>query len=282
MTKVLNLRKHKKTGLKTVITVVVSVIITAAGIKAGDNFLSKEKGGSANDGPCPAEMVAVSSPLGGFCIDKYEASPSSECPHMDPANQTETTVNLDYQSCKAETKKGVTPWRNISQDQARTACAKAGKRLATNQEWLQAALGTPDQKAGWTQDDCQVDNNWPSQPGLTGFGQNCVSPVGAYDMVGNVWEWVDGAAQDGVYDGKQLPESGFVDSLDGESLPAVTNASIPNENYHEDYFWIKANGVRGIVRGGYWNNKSDAGQYSAYIVAPPSSTENGIGFRCVK
>lgn len=101
-------------------------------------------------------------------------------------------------------------------------------------------------------------------------------------MIGNVWEWVEGAVHDGKYDGLELPKSGFIDSLNGVSLPGETNQNVPNEYYNEDYLWIKNSGLRGIVRGGYWNNKSDAGQYSVYIVAPPSSTESGIGFRCVK
>ncbi len=267
---------------------VVAVVFVTIGINAADNYdnisqsivgrliLGKDKG------PCPEDMVYVSKENGGFCIDRYEASPSHDCPHQDPLSQVDTTVNLDYQGCKAEAKKGVAPWRNISQDQARTACAKAQKHLATSQEWLQAALGTPDKESGWAAEDCQVDNNWDAQPGLAGSGQNCVSSFGAFDMIGNAWEWVDGAALDGIYNGHALPEQGYIDSLDGESLPAATNADTPNVNYHNDYFWIKNNGARGVVRGGYWNNKNDAGQYSAYVVAPPSSTENGIGFRCAK
>jgi formylglycine-generating enzyme required for sulfatase activity len=152
--------------------------------------------------------------------------------------------------------------------------------LPTNQEWLQAALGTPDKFAGWGLDDCQVDNNWGEQPGPAGSGDNCISAVGAFDMIGNVWEWVQGAVNDGRLGAKQLPASGYIDSLDGESLPGITNPNAPNAEYNHDYFWLKDKGLRGIVRGGYWNNQSEAGQYSVYMVAPPSSGEAGIGFRC--
>lgn len=282
MSKTINLRKKKYGGIKIVATIFGAIILSVVGIKAGDNFMSKKNGANEVGSVCPLEMVPVSSPLGGFCVDKYEATPSVDCPAQNPQSQDETRLNLDYASCKAETKKGAIPWRNISQDQAAVACAKAGKRLATNEEWLQASLGTPDSGTVWGLDDCQVDSNWPDQPGNTGSGIKCVSGAGAYDMIGNVWEWVKGAVMDGVMETKVLPEQGFVDSLDGASFPGKTNPDVANENYNKDFFWIKAKGLRGIVRGGYWSNKTDAGQYAVYIVAPPESAENGIGFRCVK
>ena len=282
MSKTINLRKKKFTGLKIIATVFGALILSVAGIKAGDNFMNKKSGGNESGSVCPAEMVPVSSPLGGFCIDRYEATPNSACPHQNPQAQNETRTNLDYADCKAETKKGAIPWRNISQDQAAVACAKAGKRLATNQEWLQASLGTPDSETVWGSDDCQVDNNWIEQPGATGSGQKCMSSAGAFDMIGNVWEWVQGAVMDGVMENKILPEQGFVESLDGAGFPGKTNSETANDNYNKDFFWIKAKGLRGIVRGGYWNNKTDAGQYAVYVVAPPDAAESGIGFRCVK
>jgi formylglycine-generating enzyme required for sulfatase activity len=101
-------------------------------------------------------------------------------------------------------------------------------------------------------------------------------------MAGNVWEWVDGAVNDGIFNGNQLPLSGYIDSTDGAGLPGKTNIDTANENYNNDYFWIKNSGLRAIARGGYWNNKSDAGQYAVYIVAAPSAVESGIGFRCAK
>jgi formylglycine-generating enzyme required for sulfatase activity len=268
--------------IKIIITIIISVAITTVAIKAGDNFLGKKEGGFEADKLCPDEMVHVSSPLGGFCIDMYEASPSKACAYVNPANVSDTRMNLSNPECLADSKKSAKPWRFITQDQAKLACAKAGKRLATNNEWLQAALGTADPNQNWTSDDCQVNNNWPEQPGLTGSAIKCVSSAGAFDMVGNVWEWVEGASEEGLWEGKALPEQGFIDSLDGSSLPGLTNPDTPNNDYNNDYFWLKKIGLRGIVRGGYWNNQSDAGQYAVYMVAPPTSAEAGIGFRCVK
>lgn len=260
---------------------VIVILLGLVAVKAADNKIGSQKGDGLVNG-CTVDMAFVSVPGGGFCIDKFEATPSSACPEQNPESQDKTRNNLDYADCKAESKKGAIPWRNISQDQAAVACAKAGKRLASNQEWLQASLGTPDSGNSWGLDDCQVDSNWSEQPGATGSGIKCVSSAGVYDMVGNVWEWVQGAVMDGVIEDRILPEQGFVSGTDGAGLPGKTDPETPDANYNQDFFWIKANGRRGIVRGGYWNNKTDAGIYAAYIVAQPESAEGGIGFRCVK
>ncbi len=282
--KILNLKKKKLSFIarKEVIVIIFAVILTTLGIKAADNFAGDGVSSKIAAGQCLEGMVLVPFASGDFCIDVYEASANKDCSYKNPSSQTESRMNLDDPNCSPESMPGNLPWRNISQDQASRACAKAGKRLATNQEWLQASQGTPDMSSSWTSEDCQVDNNWDIQPGPSGTGEKCVSSFGVYDMIGNVWEWVDGVVENGAIDGKDLPGAGFIDSTNGKGLPGLTNANTPNSDYNNDYFWLKANGLRGMVRGGYWNNKSDAGVYSLYAVTPPSSVEIGIGFRCVK
>lgn len=56
----------------------------------------------------------------------------------------------------------------------------------------------------------------------------------------------------------------------------------PDPNYNEDYLWTKDSGIRGLIRGGYWNNKADAGVYAMHSAFDPSYVGSGIGFRCVK
>jgi len=277
--KQVDLRRKKLISRREIIVIVLAVALTTAGIKAADKFAGKQAGDTR--APCPKDMVLVQAASGEFCIDKYEVSPAAECPYPTPDNQGETRMNLDYADCQPVSVRGAKPWRYISQDQARIACAKAGKRLPTNKEWFAAALGTPDESRDWGPDDCQVAGNWQEQPGPAGAGKNCVSAAGAYDMIGNVWEWVKGATDQGVYKGKEMPASGFVHSTDGASLPAKTDPDQPDPNYRKDYFWIKKEGVRGMARGGYWNNKTDAGQFSVYVVTPPSGAGAGTGFRCV-
>jgi hypothetical protein len=85
---------------------------------------------------------------------------------------------------------GVLPSTYLSWFQAVAAARNSLKRLATNQEWQAAALGTPDTGGsdnGTTT--CNTDNLGPGFS-LTGSRSDCVSDVGAFDMVGNAWERV--------------------------------------------------------------------------------------------
>ncbi len=283
MSSTLNLKKNSRRliGKREAFIMLFAVILTSIGIKASDYFSNVNKDDLKANNGCPNDMVYVVSQYGGFCIDKYEASPSEECPYQDPNNKSETAVNLGTPGCKPVSKSGRIPWRNITQAQAMEACAKAGKRLPTNLEWYLASLGTPDPSSGWGPDDCHVNKNWEKQPGLTGSGKNCVSSAGAYDMIGNIWEWVNEEIQDGKYKDLELPESGYVQSVNTSGLPIETNKE-PEEAYYNDYFWIKSKGIRGMARGGYWDNKSDAGKYAVYLVSPPSFVGTGVGFRCAK
>jgi len=273
--------KEKKKWLKPVIVIVLSVIMTTIGVKASDTLFSSDKNGLSNS-ICSSDMVFIPNSSGGFCLDKFEASASDNCPSVNPASQIDTRNNLNSIDCIAESKKGAIPWRNISQNQAAIACSKAGKRLPTNKEWLQASLGTPDKNSSWGRDDCQLASNWSSHPGKTGSGKKCISSVGAYDMIGNVWEWVDETINDGKYKGIDLPGDGYVNGVDSSGMPATVDSDNPDLNYNSDYMWIKKDGVKGVLRGGFWSNKNQGGIYSTYLVFPPSFAGGSVGFRCVK
>lgn len=263
---------------KEVVVVVMAVVLTTVGIKASDSLKSKN---NDNNNGCPEDMVFVSSATGGFCIDIFEASASEKCAYAQEFNVDKTRANLKQSDCSAASVVGAYPWIYISKDQAALACAKAGKRLPSPKEWYLASLGTPDIERGWSADDCNVSSNWALNPGLTGSGEICVSSAGAYDMIGNIWEWVDGVVVDSKYENVELPSKGYVGGLGIDSLAATTEER-GNIDYNHDYFWIKGNGVRAIARGGNWINKSDAGQYSVYAEADTNFIGKGIGFRCAK
>lgn len=272
-------KKGKFGAIQWAIVMVVAVALTTAGIKASDSLFNNQ---AKNNSLCPDDMVFVPGAKGGFCFDKYEAAAGEGCSLKVPANQDETRINLEDGDCAPVSEAGLVPWRYISQNQAAVACAKAGKRLPTSEEWLAAALATPDKEANWTANDCQVANNWNQQPGPAGSGKDCVSGIGAYDMIGNVWEWVEGTVEDGEYRGNSLPEEGYIKGVDSLAMPVETDLEKADLNYNNDYFWIKKTGSRGIARGGYWANNAEAGQYSIYMVTPPSSVGTGVGFRCAK
>jgi Sulfatase-modifying factor enzyme 1 len=273
-------QKKKKFGkVQWLVVTLAAIILSTVGIKASDSLFG---GQGKNNSVCPPDMVFVPGANGGFCIDKYEDAAGSGCSAKNPANQDETRADLENASCQPVSQPGLIPWRYISQNQAAVACAKVGKRLPTNEEWQAAALATPDKNSNWGADDCQVANNWAEQPGPTGSGKNCVSGVGAYDMVGNVWEWVEGTVEDGKYQGVDLPDDGYIKGVNSQGMPTGTDANQADPNYNDDYLWILKTGSRGIARGGYWNNNDQAGQYSVYLVAPPSEAGTGTGFRCAK
>ncbi len=78
---------------------------------------------------------------GRFCIDRYEAS-------VDVINSKGTTVrrHSPYHKptssrLRARSRRGVVPQAHFSQRQAADACAAAGKRLCTNEEWISACKG---------------------------------------------------------------------------------------------------------------------------------------------
>ena len=159
---------------------------------------------------------------------------------------------------------GVLPSRLITWFQAAAACRNSGKRLLTNAEWQAAALGTPDGPP------CFVDKADDEGPAPTGT-PGCTSDVGAYDMVGNVSEWVaDWIDRKGAnvcttwpaeY-GTDLACIGHLDS-DDENLPAA------------------------IFRGLNWgfmltNRATDAGVYAFLAIDAPSKSRVSVGFRCAR
>jgi len=82
---------------------------------------------------------------------------------------------------------GVLPSVCLTWFQAEQACRLVGKRLLTNEEWKAIAAGTPDPGTDDGMSDCNTSTS--SQPVKTGSRSKCVSLWGAFDMVGNVWEW---------------------------------------------------------------------------------------------
>jgi formylglycine-generating enzyme required for sulfatase activity len=272
-----------RTFFKTVAVIVIAAVLSTLTINAGDNFgdfsnsfLASVVPGLAQD-PCPKDMTFVATEMGGFCIDVYEASAGEDCLFETPQNEDETQQNIGVSGCMAVSEEGREPWTYIPQHQAVLACAHAGKRLPTLQEWYRASLGTPDAGGGV----CNTHNSRESRADLTGEFALCVSARGAYDMIGNVWEWVDATVVDGEFEEITLPAQGFVAAVNTEGVPTQT-MDTPNLSFNGDYFWRLAEGTQGVFRGGYWGLEGKAGLYAFHAGVPATFIGNGVGFRCAQ
>jgi formylglycine-generating enzyme required for sulfatase activity len=86
----------------------------------------------------------------------------------------------------------------ISLEDARAYAIWAGKRLPSDMEWQRAAQGDDGRKWPWGDHfdptNCNSDN--PGTTPVDAFPRNC-SSYGVCDLVGNVWEWIDGIVSDG-------------------------------------------------------------------------------------
>ena len=274
-------------GLLTVVFLGIAVIAYAASIPStfssgqtisssavNQNFQALADAINTGDVACPSSMVRS----GSVCIDKYEASVwettnaalivkikagTATLAELQ-ANATQRGASSDdygagcpdtANGCKdfyAVSIAGVTPSSYITWFQAAAAARNSGKRLPTNQEWQVAALGTPDGAP------CIVSAGGPGVTGTAG----CVSDVGAYDMVGNLWEWV----ADWVPASTACPGwGGFSDDLMCLS-GASTTATSPGA----------------LIRGGSWSNGTSAGVFAVNGFNYPAGSDSDIGFRCVR
>jgi hypothetical protein len=88
----------------------------------------------------------------------------------------------------------VMPSGNATWQQARQACLAQGKRLCTKEEWSQACGGSLYLEFPYGQSymptACNTFSANLGDTRPTGSMPECVSEGGAYDMSGNLWEWV--------------------------------------------------------------------------------------------
>ncbi|HMF56411.1 MAG TPA: SUMF1/EgtB/PvdO family nonheme iron enzyme [Pyrinomonadaceae bacterium] len=194
----------------------------------------------------PAHQVTVKP----FYIDTYEVTNEDYAKFVKATghNPPTTWTGATYPAGAAQK-----PVTGVTWDDA-TAYAKwAGKRLPTEEEWEYAARGTDGRIYPW-------GNNWTSglanagnkAGGLTDVGvYRGRSPFGAFDMVGNAWEWT-------ASDLKSYP---------GGSIPAqVAGANVK------------------VIRGGMFASDPTKAT-TTYRRGWPASGANdysNTGFRCVR
>jgi hypothetical protein len=156
---------------------------------------------------------------------------------------------------------GVTPSRRITWLQAQQACKNMHKRLPTNVEWQAAVAGTPDPGGDDGSTDCKSTG---FAPVATGSRTSCVSFDGAFDMVGNLYEWV----------ADWVPRS--------TACGAWTVAASPTHD-HQCLAGADTTGEPGtLLRGGYFNSGASAGPLTINGTGTPAVSDGEIGFRCAR
>jgi formylglycine-generating enzyme required for sulfatase activity len=257
------------------LTVFGAITLSTLSIFAADSLQGIDSGfsnlaGVKNSGGCSEGTIPFKGDAGIICVDMYEASPSPACQHSVMTNAVQSEQNANTKDCYAVSVPEASPWTYVSLPQAQRLCAAAGKRLPTSDEWYKIALGT-------NPDSCVINKGSVSPTG----NASCISQVGAFDVVGNVWEWVDENVVGNSVDGRALPAEGYVTSVDAKGV-AITSGESADELYGSDYFWSKEEGVFGMIRGGFYGSGKDAGLYTVNASVLTSFATQGVGFRCVE
>ncbi|MCI0528684.1 MAG: formylglycine-generating enzyme family protein [Nitrospira sp.] len=198
--------------------------------------------------------------LDAFFIDQYEA------------------INTQYQKFIEATGHPTPPyWKDgkftrgeehfpvmVGWADAKAYCEWAGKRLPREAEWEKTARGTNGQKYPWGNEfDPTKANVGDSEPGLVKVGSYLSgrSPYGAYDMIGNVWEWT-----------------------------ADWYQPYPGSPYQSPHFGEKYKVIRGNAQGGVGHFPNEmAGKVVAHnsrasfrFLLNPAIRLSDVGIRCVK
>lgn len=138
------------------------------------------------------QVNAVEGP-NGFAVFAYEASRPNATSVDSGAlcDADEDCATNDFPACSEA---GLMPWTEVTRGQAAAACERSGWRLCTEAEWLLACGGADHlnlpygrvHRPGY----CNDHKSGSNAVQAAGTREQCVSPVGAVDIVGNVWEWI--------------------------------------------------------------------------------------------
>ena len=198
--------------------------------------------------------------LDAYYIDKFEVTNAAyaACVEDDaackPPIQDDSFTRSDYYGVEEYDDY---PAVYINWTMANAYCEWRGARLPTEAEWEKAARGTEERLYPWGSGiDCQKANYYGPNGcygGTTQVGsyEEGKSQYGAYDMAGNVWEWV----------ADWYSETYYLTS-------PTTNPTGPDS------------GQSRVLRGGSWNRQEFDVRVSNRNKYGPTYFNFDIGFRC--
>jgi formylglycine-generating enzyme required for sulfatase activity len=201
--------------------------------------------------------------LDTFWIDQFEVTNGryvefvKSAGHRVPQNPTNPTRNL-WQGDSITESLAERPVINVDWFDADAYCKWAGKRLPTEAEWEKAAKGTSDRRFPWgnvepTAKHLNYNQRWIGEKTLMPVGsyEAGKSPYGLYDVVGNVWEWVND-----WYDARYYEKS------------PSKNPTGPQE------------GTKKVIRGAGWQNETPTVRIFTRVDSDPTMRNESTGFRC--
>ena len=274
-------RKDTSEAQKSADATVVKEVFCPKGmarVVGGELKMGSESGPSEER---PEHVVLVDS----FCIDLTEVTSAEYDACVKKKGCPEPKPTADWQDIKKDEKEAWSVYCNaghsdrrehpmncVTFEEAVAYCRSQGKKLPTEEQWEYAARGAEGRAYPWghesprptrlngCDDGCPPvarknaeatlgprligDDGWPGTSPVGTFAEG-VSPFGAFDMAGNVAEWVD------------APFCPYGQTACGT--------------------------VTRVVRGGSWSTEFPNGMRgAARSKAPPSARAPDIGFRCAK
>ena len=239
---------------------------------------------------CPADSVVS----GTVCMAKYEASVwrvpgpttinkklvkkiqqgKAKAADLAAGGATQLGVGSDNyapcadsgQNCSddiyAVSLPGVPPSANLTWFQSQAACENARKRLPSNAEWQAAVIGTPDPGPDNGTTDCNTASTFAAVS--TGARSACVSSRGAFDMVGNLNEWV----------ADWVPRSTACGTWSGGVSPTGDDQCLGGA--------ATTGELGALLRGGSFFYGTGAGPLAVSGGTEPSFATDFFGFRCAR
>ena len=238
--------------------------------------------GAWTDPGCPEGMARA----GSSCIDRWEAhlvkrGPAGEIISLAPFDRPAAEGGYE-----ARSEPGVFPQAYISRVESARACKGAGKRLCSMKEWRRACRGKrgslypygnhwqarkcnsdrphllslrfgPDARR-WRYEDFN-DPTLDQEPGFlekTGAFNQCGGDHGAYDLVGNLHEWVSDTVDDALIEAMEAEE--------------VTRNHQPSRTGN------------GVFLGGFFSTHQELGPGCQFttVAHEPTYHDYSTGFRC--
>ncbi|HEX8136940.1 MAG TPA: bifunctional serine/threonine-protein kinase/formylglycine-generating enzyme family protein [Pyrinomonadaceae bacterium] len=205
-------------------------------------------GRDEKDGGDEYERPAHSVMVKPFFIDIYEVTNAEYAMFVKARNYRPPSTWTDGAYRAADARKPVT---GVTWDDANAYAEWVGKRLPTEEEWEYAARGADGRLYPW-------GNRWgaglANADGASRVLANVgkykgASPFGAFDMVGNAWEWT----------------ASVLSSYSGERLPVVASKDTK------------------VIRGGsYTEKRTQATTTYRGFLDRESDNNKKTGFRCIR